>query len=84
MHSQLSEQMQQAQKEKANIAKQMTQMQAQLAHLLNNNSTSNAPMPDPATLEHSERILTQQVGHTPTLAAFCDEINTCLRSLKVI
>ena len=51
MHSQFSEQMQQAQQEKANIAKQMAQMQAQLAHLLNNNSSSDAAMPDPAKLE---------------------------------
>jgi hypothetical protein len=48
MHSQFSEQMQQAQQEKANMAKQMAQMQAQLAHLLNNTSSSDAPMPDPA------------------------------------
>jgi guanylate kinase len=35
-YSQFSKEMQQAQQEKVNIAKQMAQMQAQLAHLLNN------------------------------------------------
>ena len=39
---------QRAQEEKANMAKQMAQMQAQLAHLLDYNSSSDAPMPDPA------------------------------------
>jgi hypothetical protein len=46
MHSQFNEQMYQAQQEKANMAKQMAQMQAQLAHLLNGNSSSDDPMPD--------------------------------------
>ena len=56
MHSQFSKQMQQAQQEKVNMAKQMAKMQAQLVHILNNNSSSYAPMPDPATLEHSASL----------------------------
>jgi hypothetical protein len=52
MHLQFSEQMQAAQEEKANMAKQMAQMQAQLLHLLNNSSSSiDTPMADPVTLE---------------------------------
>jgi CRISPR/Cas system CSM-associated protein Csm3 (group 7 of RAMP superfamily) len=54
MHSQFSKQMQAAQQEKANMAKQMEQMQAQLALLLNNNSSSDAPMADDATSGFSE------------------------------
>ncbi len=37
----LQKQMQQAQQEKANIVKGMTQMQAQIERLLNNDSSSN-------------------------------------------
>jgi hypothetical protein len=40
---------------KAKMAKQRAQMQAQLTHLLNNDSSSNAPMPDPVMLEHSKK-----------------------------
>jgi hypothetical protein len=46
--------MQAAQQEKANMAKQMAQMQAQLALLLNNSSGSDAPMADDATSGFSE------------------------------
>jgi hypothetical protein len=55
LHSQFSEEMQQANQEKAQMAKQMAQMQEQLALLMNNNSSSDAPMPDPATSQHSEK-----------------------------
>jgi ribosomal protein S21 len=55
MHSQFSESMQQANQEKAEMAKQMHQMQEQLALLMNNNSSSDAPMPDHATSGHSEK-----------------------------
>jgi hypothetical protein len=51
MHSQFSEQIQAAQQEKANMARQMAQMQAQLTIYSIHNSSSNAMMPDPTTLE---------------------------------
>ena len=78
MHSQFSEQMQQAQEEKANMAKQMAQMQAQLAHLLDDNSSSDAPMPDPAA--SSEQYWPE--SDIPLLVALCDEIYECLREPK--
>jgi outer membrane protein TolC len=54
-HSQFCEEMHQANQEKAQMAKQMAQMQEQLALLMNNNGSSDAPMPDPATSEPLEK-----------------------------
>jgi hypothetical protein len=62
MHLQFSLQMQQEQHEKAIMAKQMAQAQAQLERLLNDNSSSDTPMPDP--------MVSSENSDTPLLAAF--------------